>query len=435
MTKRISPILSLAALSLTCASSVFAQAPQSQAQPLSLKEAEAIALKNHPRIQASQLSALAARQVVTEVKSAYLPFAYGSLTGAGAANDSRVTAGVLNNPIIYNRYANGFTVSQLVTDFGRTSNLVASSSLHAQAEDENTQAARQDVLLQVDNAYYLALRAQALLTVAEETVKQRQLVADQVTELAKNKLKSGLDVSFANVDLAQAKLTLVSARNDVAAAYAQLSAAMGYQDGRTYSLVEEPMPGVPPPDASDLVTQAMQNRPELASLRFDSESARRFARAERGLLFPTVSFVGTAGVTPVGQEQLTDRYAAAGVNINIPIFSGKLYSARAAAARLEAEAADQGLRDEADRVARDVRVAWLNANTAYQRLTLTAQLLEQAAEALDLATARYKLGLGSIVELSQAQLNLTQAQTEDASAKYDYQISRANLNYQIGALP
>ena len=435
MTNRVFSTILAATLSSMSLPFSFGQTSQTSApQSLSLKEAEAIAVKNHPLVQASQLTALAARQVVSEVKSAYFPFTYGSLTGAGAESASRIAAGGLNNPIIYNRYANGVAVNQLVTDFGRTPNLVASSSLHAQAQDQNAQATRADVLLQVDSAFYQALRAQALLTVARETVKQRQLVADQVTELAKSKLKSGLDVSFANVNLAQAKLTLVSAQNDVAAAFAQLSTALGYQDSHTYLLAEEPMRDAPPVDESGLMAQAMQNRPELASLRFDSESAHRFAKAERDLWFPTISFAGAAGLTPFHQEQLTDRYAAAGLNVNIPIFNGRLFSARAAEARLHAEAADQNLRDEADRVARDVRLAWLNANTAFQRLTLTAQLLNEASQALDLAQARYKLGLGSIVELSQAQLNLTEAQTENAGAKYDYQISRADLDFQIGAL-
>jgi outer membrane protein len=348
--------------------------------------------------------------------------------------DSRIAAGGLNNPIIYNRYANGVTVSQLVTDFGRTHELVASSSLHAQAQSENVQATREDVLLQVDGAYYGALRTQALLTVAEETVKQRQLVADQVTELAKSKLKSGLDVSFANVNLAETKLMLASAQNDVTAAFAQLSAALGYQDNRTFSLVDESLPAPPPPSVSDLVDQAIQNRPELASLRFDSQSAHRFAKAERDLWFPTVSFAGGAGLIPFHQDALTNRYAAAGLNIDIPIFNGRLYSSRAAEARLKAEAADQSLRDEADRVARDVRLSWSNALTGFQRLALTQQLLDHANLALDLAQQRYKLGLGSIVELSQAQLNQTQAQIEQASAKYDYQAQIANLNYQVGAL-
>jgi len=151
--------------------------------------------------------------------------------------------------------------------------------------------------------------------VAQETVRQRQLVADQVTELAKSKLKSGLDVSFANVNLEQAKLLLVSAQNDVGAAFAQLSAAMGLQDSRTYSLVEEPMPDAPPADEPSLLVQAMQNRPELASLRYESDSAHHFAKAERDLWFPTISLAGGAGLVPFYQQPLTDRYAAAGLNV------------------------------------------------------------------------------------------------------------------------
>jgi outer membrane protein len=131
---------------------------------------------------------------------------------------------------------------------------------------------------------------------------------------------------------------------------------------------------------------------------------------------------------------LTNRYAAAGLNVEIPIFDGRLFSARAAEARLRAEAADQSLRDDANRIARDVRLAWSNARTGFQRLALTERLLDNANLALDLAQQRYRLGLGSIVELSQAQLNQPQAQIEQASAKYDYLAQTANLNYQIGAI-
>ncbi len=423
------------ATALGCVGPSGAQGNQTTApQALTLNQAEAIALRNHPLLQASQLNALAARQVVTEVKSAYYPFSYGSMTGAGAVSGSRVAAGALNNPIIYNRYSDGVTVNQLITDFGRTHNLVASSTLHAQAQEQNVQASREDVLIGVDRAYYQSLRAQAVLSVATETVKERQLVTDQVAELAKSKLKSGLDLSFANVNLAEAKLMLVQAQNDVTAAFAQLTATLGYQGDRTYSLAEEPTPAAPPPDATGLVAQAMQNRPELVSLRYDSESAHRFAKAERDLWFPTVSFAGTAGLTPYRQVPLTDHYAAAGLNVNIPIFNGRLYSARAAEARLRAEAQDQSLRDEANSVARDVRLAWLSARTGFQRLSLTQQLLDNANLALDLAQNRYKLGLGSIVELSQAQLSQTQAQIEQAGARYDYQVEIATLNHEIGAL-
>jgi outer membrane protein len=194
------------------------------------------------------------------------------------------------------------------------------------------------------------------------------------------------------------------------------------------------MPAAPPVDPTDLLAQALQNRPDLSSARFSRDAALRYARAERDLWMPTISATGAAGLTPAYQVPLSDRYAAAGIDVSIPIFNGFLFSARHQEANLRAQAADQRMRDLADRIGRDVRTAWLDAGTAYQRLDVTAQFLKQATLALDLAQGRYKLGLSSIVELSQAQLNLTQAQIANTSAKYDYQISRANLDYQIGAL-
>ena len=96
--------------------------------------------------------------------------------------------------------------------------------------------------------------------------------------------------------------------------------------------------------------------------------------------------------------------------------------------------ADQRLRDRLEQVERDVRTAWASSFTAYQRLDVTAQFLREATLALNLAQGRYDLGLASIVELTQGQLNLTQAEIENLSAKYDYQIQYANLQYTIGAL-
>jgi outer membrane protein len=92
----------------------------------------------------------------------------------------------------------------------------------------------------------------------------------------------------------------------------------------------------------------------------------------------------------------------------------------------------QQVRDLRDRIARDVRVTWLEANTAYQRVSVTAQLLQQADLALDLAQTRYQLGLASIVELSQAQLQQTDAQIGNTNARYDYLSNLSALNYQIG---
>ena len=404
-------------------------------QNITLAEAEKIAIQNHPQIQVATYLASAATARVQQARSAYYPQAYGSLTGVDAERNSRVAAGGLNNPIIFERYSNGVTVGQLLTDFGRTHELVKSSNYHAQARQEDVVATRADVVLQVDQSYLAVLKAQTVLKVAQKTVSTRQLVADQVGALAKNKLKSGLDVSFANVDLAQAQLLLVQAQNDLQASLADLSAALGYATQRTFRLAEEPMPAAPPTELAALLQQALQNRPELISQRLDVNSAKSYATAERDLWFPTITAVGTAGLTPYGADQLAPRYAAAGFNVNIPLFNGHLYGALRSEADSQAQAQQQYLRTLQDRVVRDVQKAWLNANSAYQRLSLTDQLLQSATQALDLAQERYKLGLSSIIELSQAQLNETQAEIAQAGAKYDYEAQLSALNYQVGRMP
>lgn len=413
--------------------SVSSAAPASQT--LTLKQAEQIAIQNHPQIQAAINVATVAEEQVKQQRSAYYPMANGSATGVAAENNSRISAGLLNSPMVFGKYANGVSVNQLVTDFGRTHELVKSSNLHAEAQQERVVTSREDVLLGVDRAYYGVLRAQTLLRVAQETVKERQLVVDQVNAEYQSKLKSGLDLSFAQVNLSQANLLLIQAQNDVQASFAELSAALGYSDERIFQLTDEPTPPQPPADWSQLIELAMRDRPELISQRLDVGSAQSYATAERDLWLPTVSAAGVAGLAPVRADELTStRYAAAGFNVNIPIFNGHLFGALRGEADAEARAQQQYLRDLQNRITRDVRTAWLNAQSAYQGLSVTQQLLEQAQKALDLAQSRYKLGLSSIVELSQAQLNETQAKIAEATAKYDYQTDLSVLDYQVGQI-
>ena len=404
------------------------------AQPLSLHDAETRALQHHPQLLAGQYAAQAGGEIVREVKSAYYPTVYASVTGAEAQAGSRIAAGGLNNPIILDRLAAGLSVSQLLTDFGRTSDLVQTASLRAQSLQQDAVTQRADVLLQVDRAYFSALRAQAILRVAQDTVNARQLVVDQVSALASSNLRSGLDVSFAKVNSSEAQLLLLQARNDVAAAFAGLSAALGQSDAPTYVLSEEPLPPAPPPDDRAVVAEALRDRPDVIAERLARESAAKFADAERALWFPTVSALGAAGVVPYRQAGLTNPYSAIGVNVSVPLTNGHLFAARHSEASLRALGEEQHLRDLENRVARDVRVALLDAQTGLQRLDLTGQLLDQASQAQDLAEARYSLGLSSIIELSQAQLNKTRAEIEQASARYDYQARIAALRYQTGAL-
>ncbi|MCU1383016.1 MAG: Outer rane efflux protein [Acidobacteria bacterium] len=423
-------IVVCAALLSSVAATLLAQT----VAPLSLREAEARALQSHPQVLASEFVAQATAEVTREARSAYFPAVYGSVTGAEAKDGSRIAAGGLNNPIILDRVAGGVSFSQLLTDFGRTSDLVQTASLRAEALRQNVATDRADVLLRVDRAYFSALRAQAILRVAQETVRTRQLVADQVGALAESNLKSGLDVSFAKVNVSEAQLMLLQARNDQASAFAALAAALGQRDAPEYALSEEILPPAPPADEAELVAQALRERPDVAAERLVRESAMKFADAERALSFPTVSALGAAGLAPYGQVGLNSNYSAIGINVTVPLANGSLFSARHAEASLRARAESERLRDLENRVTRDVRVALLEAQSGFQRLDLTNQLLEQASQAEDLADARYNLGLSSIVELTQAQLNKTRAEIEQASARYDYQARMAALRYQQGTL-
>ncbi|MDB6122799.1 MAG: Outer rane efflux protein [Pedosphaera sp.] len=402
---------------------------------LSLKEAQEIAIKNHPRITAAELKALASKQVVREVRSGFFPTVTANVTAVGTTEDNtRIAAGGLNNPLILNRNAEGINVTQLITDFGRTANLVASSKLHARAEEESSLATRAQIMFQVDAAYFNALQAQSVLQVARQTVETRRLLFDLVNEMATNNLKSGLDVSFAKVSLEEGNLLLSKANNELQSAFANLSILLGHREQQNFQLIEESIVPNPKVDTSLLVEEALRNRPELARLRFETEAAGKQVKAEKALHYPTISAIGSAGIIPIHDPQLKGDYAAAGVNLSIPIFDGMLFSAREKEARLKAKAIEENLRDEENNVIRDVRVAGLNLNFAGERVTLTAKLLESAAEAFDLAQARYKVGSSSIVELSQAQLSKTQAEIAQANAKFDYHLQKAILDYQTGQL-
>jgi outer membrane protein len=418
---------------------VAAVPPPAAAPPgalhLTLAEAGEMALKNNPRISQSQHQTRAYEDVTREFRSAYFPALSGNITAVGADAGSRLAAGALNNPVVYNRVGTGVTLNQLVTDFGRTRSLVESASLRSNAEQQAVNVTKADVLLRTDGAYLAVLRSRSLLAVARETVQTRQLVTDQVSALFQNKLKSSLDLSFAKVNLADAQLLLSTAQSDVQSAEAELARDLGLPDDTQFDLTDPALSDQLPQSSSPLIQTAMQKRPELLQERLEVQSSQQFARAERLLSRPAVGLTGTAGYVPAGDPQIPGRFGAIGMNMSIPVFNGGLYRARQFEAEERSAAAEQGLRDLQLQISRDVRVAWLDATNAYQRLGLTQQLLDQAKLALDLAQTRYNLGLSSIIELSQSQLQYTSAEIARARAQYDYDAQQTILNYQTGSLP
>jgi len=406
---------------------------------LTRQQAEQIALSNNPRVRISQLIARIQHQAVRERRADELPNLFGNLTAVEANEGSRLSSGYLTASTLLEHAGMGVQLSQLITDFGHTRNLVASAQLQEKARIADAEASRQDIVLATDQVFFAVIEAQETLQVALQTVSARQTLTDQVSALTSSKLRSDLDLSFAQVNLSQAKLLQLNAQNNLDAAKAALSAVLGYDRQMNFQLVDDDKESLPPLPASSeaLIAQAMQNRPDLQSLQFNELAARKFSKAQHEQLLPTISALGVAGDTPVGSSQYfnSNWYGAVGGNVSIPIFNGFRFSAQASQAALQAQAAAEQTRALRELVVRDVQTAWLNANTALQRVTVTAELLKEANTALDLAKTRYDLGLSSIVELSQAELQQTEAAIGNANARSQYNFAIATINFQTGVQP
>ena len=402
---------------------------------LTMQEAEKAALANNPRMTMGMLAALMQNQAIREVRSRELPQLNANITAVDARGGSRITAGFLNNPSLYSRAAVGISASQLLTDFGRTRNLVRSSQKEEKAREEDAAAIRQALLLAADQAFLNALIQQRLLVIAEKTVADRQTMEDKIEALTRAKLRSTLDQSFAEVQLSQAELQRMDAESNAQNALYDLAEIMGTSLQANTFLVEEedplPLPGNS--DANELVQLAIQARPDLAALVAQEQASHLFSKAEHELQRPVISAMGVVGNTPERSVEIVGSwYGAAGVNLNLPVWNGSLFSARSREAELRDKVAQEQIVQCRNRIERDVRKTWQSTQAAYQKIAVTNQILEEANEALRLAEARYKLGLSSIVELSQAQSAQTAAEIDTANARYAYRIWIAELHYQTG---
>jgi outer membrane protein len=414
--------------------------PSTATMSITRSDAERLALKNNPRISASHLLALAAGQVTRETWSGELPQVGAAITADKAEDGSRIGAGSLTDSRLYTHAAVGGSLSQLITDFGHTRLLVATNKLQQKAQDQNALATEQDVLLATDQAFYRLLNAQSLLDVAKATAGARGDVQKLTSALTKSALKSDLDLNIASADLSQAQLMELDAENGVASASAALAAVLAAPADTVFRCIEDAETALPPPPATDSSTTmsagAQGQRPDLQALRLDAAADQKFASAQWRQHLPTISALALGGMTPVSPDGVfvPNWYAAGGVNLTVPLFTGFRISAQTEEARLREKAAEKQAQALSDSIARDVRIAIFSAQTAFRRIAVADQFKQQTAQALALAQTRYKLGLSSIVELSQAQLQSTQAAVAAVNARYDYLLALRSLDYARGQL-
>ena len=303
------------------ASSLVAAAPQAAEQPtvqgpmLSLADAEARTLHNQPHLQAEALRAQATAKRVQQTRSAYFPQLAGNLTAVQANGDTAVAAGAVTTSSTSTRVAGGFTLSQLVTDFGRTRDLVRSARLTAQAASQQTEDVKQQTLRDVDEAYFATEAAESVRGTAVAVLAFRRTSLRQLTALAQSQLRSTLDVQFAQVLVSEAQMALVQAESGVQEARAQLAATMGENTAAEYALVEQPEPPLLEDDVAIYIREALNMRPDLKALQLQAQAALQFAMSEGKLNYPDVTLLGAAGEVPERDHTLQQNYGAAGINI------------------------------------------------------------------------------------------------------------------------
>jgi outer membrane protein len=427
----------LSALALLVGLTTSAVSADADVSALTLDQAQALAVANHPLLQEQRFNAEAALQQIVAARSAYYPQVSAFADRVFAANNTRIAANPgITDPTVIDHGSTGVGVGQLITDFGKTDDTVDRAKLLAKSQEAQTEETKQAVLLDVTRAYFDVLRAQSMLRVSQKNLEDRETILKRVTAMEAARLRSELDVDLARQVVDQANLFNLSADGDRDAAMARLAQALGERTVHNYILADAGPEVDPPPDVDSLVGQMLSGSPELAARAAARDAAYKNADAAEDAGLPAVTAQGYAGYSPIANpsQHLRDSYFAGGISISIPLFTGGLLEANQREAKAQAMAADRAVTDTENRLVSNVRSAYASVRTAYDRIAVTDHLVHTARQSLKLMQTGFELGRNSIVDLSQAELQATEAEISHADARYSYLSKLAALKFIVGQL-
>jgi outer membrane protein TolC len=423
------------------ASNVFAEESLVTGNPLTLQEAIEIALSHHPTLLAAQGALQVQRALVGEVRSNYFPQLnlqgnYTRATGNASASvqSSQALAQPRQTPrpsnTSFNNYAATLTLQQRIFDFGKTIADVESARETMQGSDWSSQDFRQTVAVNVKVAYFGLLQARRLVQVQEETVKQFKEHLDQAEGFYRAGTRTRYDVTTAEVNLTNAQLELIKARNADVVARVTLANAMGVPD-RPMGEMEDLLSFKKIEITEDQAIQdALSSRPDLMSLEAQRRAADATIRSARRSYFPVLS--GVADYTWRGQDYPLVWNWDVGAILTIPLFSGYLTQSQVAAARANMIVADANKEVLRQNVILEVHQVFANLKEAEERVQTSEVVVRQAEENLDQANGRFQAGVGTTVEQTDAQVLLTNAKTSRIQALYDYRVAVAQLQKAMG---
>lgn len=429
------PAAGLAALWILAWGSAFAQdnvavpagaGPAKPATLWTLEQVVGIAVAKHPQVGQADSDSLAAEARKGQAQSYYYPTigltagylrtrAFSSSAGGSATSKTRYLEG------------NG---SLLITDFGRTTASVSRADALLTSARETGRSVREDVAFAAKIAYYAVLRARRIIEVDKETLRQRESLLRQAQAFYEAGLRARIDVARAEANLFSARADLTAAENDLLVARITLLNKMGVDGPKDFELADTLEETALPGFLDDWVREAENNRPDLRSLLERQRAAEEAVRVARGGHYPTVTANGSYGYA--SEDFPLDEVYSVNVQLSVPIFSGFLVRRQVMEAEAQLASARYAVDDFRRLVRLQVEQAALSMSGAIERTEALRKGRDASSENLRLATARYEVGAGDIIEMIDAQVQMTQADTSLINAFTDTSISVAALVRAIG---
>lgn len=401
--------------------------PLDAASTLTLDEALETARKNHPQV-------VEAREIMhgAEARTGLaLVNYYPQLSVAADWSKGRSFLTALESIRSTEVHTAALNLKQTIYDFGRTAGQVDAARNNREAADKALAVTRQELALRVRSAFYLLLASEKQVLAVKETATARQEVFRQAQEFFAQGIRAKVDVARAEANLYAARSALIRAENNTEIARVELANAMGIAVLGDRSPVEPAPVFATLPERSQAQEDAVKSRAELHQLAALKSAADANLRTARGSYLPILT--GTASTGYADRNFPPDGNVwAVGLNLTVPLFSGfsSVEQVREATANIHAiEARQNNLKLQ---IGKEVEFAWLGVSEAAARISSTGKEVDAANESKALAEGRYQEGVGSIIEVTDAQSQALEARTANIQAIYDYYTAMARLDHAIG---
>jgi outer membrane protein len=429
-------------------SSVLLAALLSAGQVLTLDEALHTARQVQPQMREAKANTDAAAARADEARAPLLPQLTGTASYSRTTSNFTLQPGVLPSSAVgttrpprctgscwntFNYYKGGAQLSQLIYDFGLSIDRWRAAKAQADAQRATELATGLSVDLNVRSTYFLARADKALVKVAQDTLDAQIRHRQQTEGFVRAGTQPEIALATARTNEANARVQLIQAQNNYETAKVTLNQAMGVETGTDYDVADDPFPAVDVEDErlEPLVAEGIKARPEVASIEELVRVNQLTISSVRGNYLPSISGVVNYTAAGVEPDYLTSN-GNIGVTLSWNLFSGGLTTAQTAEANANLANVLAQLDLERQQIRVDVNAALLAVKAAKASLVSTSEALNNARLQLKLAEQRYQVGVGSSIELTDAQVALTTTAAQAVQADDNLATARAQLLRALG---